>query len=106
MSRDNLTSAVRPEPDALLQQLADYTLATGHITSQEALETARLCLMDGLGCALLALCYPACVKLLGPNVPGATMPGHGARVPGTSFELDPIQAAFNIGTLVRWLDFN
>lgn len=106
MSTDALTNAARPEPDALLQQLADYTLATGHITSQEALETARLCLMDSLGCALLALSYPACVKSLGSTVPGAAMPGRGARVPGTSFELDPIQAAFNIGAMVRWLDFN
>ncbi len=62
--------------------------------------------MDTLGCGLLALSYPACTKLLGPVVPGATMPGVGARVPGTSFELDPVQAAFNIGAMVRWLDFN
>jgi 2-methylcitrate dehydratase len=62
--------------------------------------------MDSLGCALLALSYPACVKLLGPSVPGATLPGRGARVPGTAFELDPVQAAFNIGAMVRWLDFN
>ncbi|HSI86035.1 MAG TPA: bifunctional 2-methylcitrate dehydratase/aconitate hydratase [Candidatus Methylacidiphilales bacterium] len=100
------TNATRPEPDALLQQIADYTLATERITSQEALETARLCLMDTLGCGLLALSYPACVKLLGPVVPGATMPALGARVPGTSYELDPIQAAFNIGAIVRWLDYN
>jgi 2-methylcitrate dehydratase len=75
-------------------------------TSEEALDTARLCLMDTLGCGLLALSYPACVKLLGPVVPGATMPGCGARVPGTSHELDPVQAAFNIGAMVRWLDYN
>src|SRR5208282_6184278 len=75
------------------------------ITGDNATETARLCLMDTLGCGLLALNYPACVKMLGPIVPGATMQG-GARVPGTSYELDPVQAAFNIGAMVRWLDFN
>ncbi len=100
------TSAKRPEPDALLQQIADYTLAVDRITSAEAFDTARFCLMDTLGCGLLALSYPACVKLLGPIVPGATMPGRGARVPGTNHELDPVQAAFNIGAMVRWLDFN
>lgn len=97
---------MRPEPDAILQQIADYVLEVEKITSDEALDTARLCLMDALGCGLLALNYPDCTKLLGPIVPGATMPGTGARVPGTSYELDPIQAAFNIGTIVRWLDFN
>src|SRR5439155_9940132 len=100
------TSAARPEPDALLQQIADYTLATDRITSDEAFDIARLCLMDTLGCGLMALAYPACTKLLGPVVPGATLPGRGARVPGTSHELEPIQAAFNIGAMVRWLDFN
>src|SRR6516165_233556 len=99
---DDLT---RPKPDALLEQIADYVLANGKITGGEALETARLCFMDTLGCGLLALGYPACLKMLGPVVPGATIPG-GARVPGTSYELDPVQAAFNIGTMVRWLDFN
>jgi 2-methylcitrate dehydratase len=106
MSSDDLTSAARPEPDQLLQQIADYALALDRITSEEAIETARLCLMDTLGCGLLALNYPACTKLLGPIVEGATMPGLGARVPGTSYELDPVRAAFNIGTMVRWLDFN
>lgn len=106
MSHHDLSHAARPEPDALLQQIADYVLATDRITSDEALETARYCLMDTLGCGLLALQYPACVKLLGPVVPGATLPGRGARVPGTSHELEPIQAAFNIGAMVRWLDFN
>ena len=96
----------RPAPDPLLEQIADYTLAVSCITSVEAFETARLCLMDTLGCGLLALNYPACTKLLGPVVPGATMPGRGARVPGTSHELDPVQAAFNIGAMIRWLDFN
>src|ERR1700759_2369120 len=99
-------SAARPDPDALLQQIADYVLSVDRITSEEAIDTARLCLMDSLGCGLLALNYPACTKLLGPIVPGATMPGVGARVPGTSYELDPVRAAFNLGTMVRWLDFN
>ena len=95
---------MRPKPDALLQKIADNVLKT-KITSKEAFDTARHCLMDTLGCGMLALDYPACTKLLGPIVPGATLPG-GARVPGTSFELEPIQAAFNIGAMVRWLDFN
>jgi 2-methylcitrate dehydratase len=94
------------QPDPLLQQIADYVLRAGEINGEEALNTARLCLMDTLGCGLLALSYPACTKLLGPIVPGATMPGTGARVPGTSYELDPVQAAFNIGAMVRWLDYN
>lgn len=106
MSDDDSTSAVRPSPDKLLQQIADYLLEPNNIGGDEAFDTARLCLMDSLGCALLALDYPACTKLLGPVVPGATMPGTGARVPGTSYELDPVRAAFNIGTMVRWLDFN
>ena len=106
MSSHDMTSADRPEADALLQQLADYTLATEKITSAEAIETARLCLMDTLGCGLLALAYPACVRMLGPTVPGADWPNHGARVPGTAFELEPVRAAFNIGAMVRWLDFN
>jgi 2-methylcitrate dehydratase len=106
MSIADSLSAVRPEPDRLLQEIADYTLAVDSINSEEAIHTARLCLMDTLGCGLLALNYPACTKLLGPVVAGATMPGIGARVPGTSYELDPVRAAFNIGAMVRWLDFN
>jgi len=106
MSTTYNTDAARPEPDALLQQIADYTLATDKIVSEEAFETARLCLMDTLGCGLLALDHTACTKLLGPVVPGADMPDRGARVPGTSYELEPVQAAFNIGAMVRWLDFN
>src|SRR3984885_13922156 len=102
----DLTSAVRPESDRLLQEIADYALAVDSISSEEAIDTARLCLMDTLGCGLLALNYPACTKLLGPVVAGATMSGMGARVPGTSYELDPVRAAFNIGAMVRWLDFN
>ncbi|HMB07494.1 MAG TPA: bifunctional 2-methylcitrate dehydratase/aconitate hydratase [Isosphaeraceae bacterium] len=94
----------RPEADGLLQEIADYTL-TARIDSAEAWETARYCLLDALGCGLLALGYPACSKLIGPVVPEATLPG-GARVPGTPYELDPVQAAFCIGAMVRWLDFN
>ena len=69
------------------------------------MSTARYCLIDTLGCGLEALEYPACTKLLGPIVPGTVVP-HGARVPGTSYQLDPVQAAFNIGAMIRWLDFN
>jgi 2-methylcitrate dehydratase len=95
---------VRPKPDAVLTQIADYV--TGYrVTSKEAYDTARYCLMDTLGCGLEALEYPACTKLLGPIVPGTVVP-NGARVPGTQFELDPVQAAFNIGAMIRWLDFN
>src|SRR5688572_9000806 len=97
-------SAARPDPDPLLVDIADYALARA-IDSREAYDTARLCLMDSLGCAMLALNFPACVRRLGPIVPGAEMNG-GVRVPGTSFQLDPVKAAFDIGTLVRWLDFN
>jgi 2-methylcitrate dehydratase len=94
----------RPPFDPLLVQLADYTVALNP-GSCEARETARFCLMDTLGCGLLALNYPACTRQLGPLVPGTTVP-NGARVPGTAFELDPVTAAFNIGALIRWLDFN
>jgi 2-methylcitrate dehydratase len=106
MSYNNQNNATRPEPDVLLQQIADYVLNTDAITSDEAFENAQLCLMDTLGCGLLALSYPACTKLIGPTVPGADMPGSGARIPGTDYELEPVQAAFNIGAMVRWLDYN
>ncbi|HEV2294911.1 MAG TPA: bifunctional 2-methylcitrate dehydratase/aconitate hydratase [Tepidisphaeraceae bacterium] len=98
-------SAERPEPDPLLVEIADYVLSRG-IESKEAYDTARLCLMDSIGCMMLALNFPACTKLLGPIVPEAEMNNGGVRVPGTRFELDPVQGAFNIGALVRWLDFN
>src|SRR5436305_10374320 len=94
----------RVEADRLLQEIADSTL-TARIDGAEAWETARYCLLDALGCGLLALGYPACSKLIGPVVPEAVLPG-GARVPGTSLELDPVQAAFCVGAIVRWLDFN
>jgi 2-methylcitrate dehydratase len=97
-------SNVRPKPDRVLVDIADY-VAKHEIKSAEAYNTARLCLMDTLGCGLEALDYPACTKLLGPLVPGTTI-AKGARVPGTRFELDPVQAAFNIGAVIRWLDFN
>lgn len=97
-------SNIKPDYDSVLVAIADYVLTTP-ITSKLAFETARWCLLDTLGCGILALNFPECTKLLGPIVPGAELPG-GARVPGTSYELDPVQAAFNIGTMVRWLDFN
>ena len=94
----------RPPFDPLLEQIAAY-VADFQIASPEAYETARYCLMDSLGCAMLALNYSACTKLLGPVVADMVVPC-GSRVPGTKFVLDPIAAAFNIGTLIRWLDFN
>jgi 2-methylcitrate dehydratase len=94
----------RPAPDKVIQDIADYAL-NYEIKSDLAYSTARYCLMDTLGCGLEALDYPACTKLLGPIVPGTVVP-NGARVPGTSFQLDPVQAAFNIGAMIRWLDYN
>ena len=98
------TSNIRPDPDPILIDIANYVVE-GVINSNLAYETSRHCLIDSLGCALLALRYPECTKHLGPIVPGTHVP-HGARVPGTQFELDPVQAAFNIGCLIRWLDYN
>ncbi len=95
---------IKPQYDVVIQEIADYVL-NHPIESDLAYETARYCLMDTLGCGMLALNFPECTKLLGPVVPGAILP-NGARVPGTAYELDPIQAAFNIGTMIRWLDFN
>ena len=97
-------SNVRPAPDKLIVDLAEYT-ANYVVDSREAIDTARYNFMDTLGCGLLALRYPECVKHLGPVVPGATLVS-GARVPGTAWQLDPVQAAFNIGAMIRWLDFN
>ncbi|MBV8045629.1 MAG: bifunctional 2-methylcitrate dehydratase/aconitate hydratase [Paludibacterium sp.] len=97
-------SNTRPEHDQVLKDIAHY-VANVAIDSADAWNTARLCLMDTLGCGLEALSYPACTKLMGPIVPGTVVP-NGARVPGTSFQLDPVQAAFNIGAMIRWLDFN
>ncbi|SEC82239.1 bifunctional 2-methylcitrate dehydratase/aconitate hydratase [Paenibacillus sp. GP183] len=94
----------KQEFDPLIVEIADYVLDY-KLDSEEAYRIAQHVLIDSLGTGLLALRFPECTKLLGPIVPGATLPG-GARVPGTSYELDPVQAAFNIGTMIRWLDFN
>ncbi|WP_149196105.1 bifunctional 2-methylcitrate dehydratase/aconitate hydratase [Luteimonas suaedae] len=104
MSHADIRSATRPSPDQPMVDIADYVIDT-RIDSREAYDTARYMLLDSLACAMLAMKFPDCVKHLGPLVPGGEIAG-GARVPGTTFELDPAQAAFNIGTLVRWLDFN
>ncbi len=104
MSHATVEANVKPNYDQVIQDIADYVMET-EITSSEALETARLCLMDSLGCAILALKFPECRKLLGPVVEGAEM-SDGARIPGLSYHLDPIQAAFNLGAMIRWLDFN
>ena len=104
MSHHDIRSAVRPKPDQPMVDIADYVVDYT-IDSQEAVDTARYMLLDSLGCAMLAMKFPECVKHLGPLVPGASMAG-GVRVPGTSHELDPVQAAYNIGVQVRWLDFN
>jgi 2-methylcitrate dehydratase len=94
----------RPQPDKVLTDIADYVLHY-EIDNDLAWKTAQYCLLDTLGCGLEALTYPACAKLLGPVVQGTVVP-NGAKVPGTPFQLDPIQAAFNIGAIIRWLDFN
>src|SRR5262245_9125250 len=104
MSSHDYKSAKRPDPDSVLVAIADYA-HSAKIDSESAYITARYCLMDTLACGFQALKYPACTRMLGPVVPGAVMPG-GSRVPGTSYELDPVQGAFNIGAMVRWLDFN
>ena len=104
MSHHDVRSAIRPQPDQPMVDIADYVVDY-RIDSQEAYDTARYMLLDSLACAMLAMKFEGCVKHLGPVVPGAILPG-GATVPGTNFELDPVQAAFNIGTQVRWLDFN
>jgi 2-methylcitrate dehydratase len=104
MSHHDIRSAERPAPDRVLVDIAAYARGA-RVESAVAYETARYCLMDTLACGFQALSFPACTRMLGPVVPGATMAG-GARVPGTSYELDPVQAAFNIGAMIRWLDFN
>jgi 2-methylcitrate dehydratase len=98
------SSTLRPQPDTVLVDIADY-VADYTITRDEAYRTAHYCLLDTLGCGFEALDYPACTKLLGPIVPGTIVP-NGAKVPGTAWQLDPVQAAFNLGTMIRWLDFN
>jgi 2-methylcitrate dehydratase len=97
-------SNVRPAPDQVIVDIADYALKYVP-DSQEAIDTARYCFIDTLGCGLLALRYPECRKHLGPIVPGAVL-ARGARVPGTDWQLEPVHAAFNIGAMIRWLDFN
>ncbi len=104
MSQHTADSNIRPAPDRELVDIANY-VADHRIDSQEAYETARYCLLDSLGCALLALNYPECVRHLGPLAPGTVVP-NGVHVPGTRHVLDPVKAAFDIGTLIRWLDFN
>ncbi len=102
-----MQAAIRTEPqayDRVIVDIVDY-VSSYEIESELAYTTARLCLMDTLGCGLEALEYPACTKLLGPVVHGTIVP-NGAKVPGTQFQLDPVQAAFNIGAMIRWLDFN
>jgi 2-methylcitrate dehydratase len=104
MSHVGIRAAQRPQPDDVLVDISDY-VCKHEIDSAEAYSTARYCLMDSLACAMLAMQYPGCTRLLGPLVPGAEMRG-GARVPGTRLELEPAQAAFNLGVLIRYLDFN
>ena len=104
MAGEDIRSAKRAEPDEPLVAITEYACNAG-IDSPTAYETAHYCLLDTLACGFQALDYPACTKLLGPVVPGATLTG-GSRVPGTSYELDPVTAAFNIGAMIRWLDFN
>ena len=90
--------------DSVLTEIADYAAAR-HDFGQEAIDTARWCLLDSLGCGLLALEFPACTKMLGPVVPGATLT-NGSLIPGTAWQLEPVKAAFNIGCMIRWLDYN
>ena len=97
-------SNVRPAADQVLGDIADY-VTKFKIASTEAYKTAHYCLLDTLGCGFEALSYPACTKLLGPIVPGTVVP-NGAKVPGTPYQLDPVQAAFSLGAMIRWLDFN
>ncbi len=104
MSAHATDSNIRPAPDAELAAIADYVLTTP-ITNDEAYDTARYCLMDSLGCAMLALQYPACVRHLDPIVEGTMVP-NGVRVPGTHHQVDPIKGAYDIGCMIRWLDYN
>lgn len=105
MSGHDHKSTVRPDFDQVIGDIADYVSEFDVSASADAMQTARYCWMDSIGCGLYALRYPACTRLLGPVVSGADMIG-GARVPGTAWELDPVRAAWNIGAMVRWLDYN
>jgi len=98
------SGGARPAPDRVITDIADYVYGY-RVRSARAVETAHYCLIDSLGCGFEAMSYPDCTKFLGPVVPGTVVP-HGARVPATPYQLDPVTAAFNIGTLVRWLDYN
>ena len=100
----NVETNVRPQPDDVLVKIADYVLDK-NIESSEAYNTARYCLMDTLGCGLLALTFPDCKNLLGPYVEGTSVP-NSVRVPGTKYVLDPVKGAWDIGAIIRWLDFN
>src|SRR5688572_12595921 len=103
-NKKGLASNARPAPDKVLVDIADYVVKY-KIKNKRVIDTARLCLTDTLAGALDALDFPECTKLVGPVVPGTIVP-NGARVPGTSYELDPATAAFSFGCLIRWLDFN
>jgi len=100
----NVDLNVRPDYDSVIKEIADYVV-NFDIKSDLALDTARNCLIDTVGCGLLALKFPACTKMLGPVVEGSSVP-FGVRVPGTNFKLDPIKGAFDIGCIIRWLDYN
>ena len=100
----NVDINIRPDPDEELAAIADY-VSNAAIDSESALDTARNCLIDTLGCGFLALRFPECTKMLGPHVAGTVVPG-GSRVPGTPYVLDPVKAAWDIGCMIRWLDFN
>ena len=100
-----IISNKRPQFDSVITQVAEYALKENHQFSDEAYQTAYHCLIDSIGCALMALKYPACTKLLGPYITGTKIE-NGCPIPGTSHKLDPVQAAFNIGAMIRWLDFN
>ncbi len=104
MSHIGTKAASRPDPDQVLVDIANY-VCDYEIDSEEAFSTARYCLMDSLACALMALKFDGCRRLLGPVVEGAGM-SDGPRVPGTSYSLDPVQAAFNLAVMIRYLDFN
>ena len=101
---NNVELNIRSGPDSLLVEIAEY-VSKQDINSELALSTARNCLIDTIGCGLLALTFPACTKMLGPIVPGTNVP-NGVRVPGTNFLLDPVKGAFDIGCIIRWLDYN
>ena len=104
MSHAPTEGNVRPQPDTELVDIARY-VSTPPTFSDEAYSTARYCLLDSLGCAMLALQFPACTRHLGPLVPGTIVP-NGPKIPGTSYQLDPVKAAFDLGAMIRWLDYN